>query len=210
MKTCLLFLFLTIPFLAYSQIPVKPDTGKVVTYYREGVINESYTLNAKGKKEGAYERNTRYGKKYIRGQYANGNPVGVWEFFSSDTTGVLVQKLDFNSHKELFVDSLRVPALICGPRYFGGNMIKQEYIQNAIKEQFTEAEREMYKGQTFSVMFSIDKITLKPIGVSCTDAGISEDIRKKMELIVSQMPAWLPPVCKESSEVWRFSVAFVF
>lgn len=203
----LLFLF---PLLLAAQNASQPDTGQVVSRYSNGSVNESYRLNAAGNKEGVYVRYSRYGKKFVSGQYENGKPSGIWEFYSSDTLGKLVQKLDFTNHKELYVDSLRVPSLICGPRYFGGNMIKQEYIQQSIKNRFTETERAMLKGQSFTVVFTIDEKTLKPIGVNCDDNALPDDTRRKLEQIVTDMPAWLPPVCKNSSEVWRFSVVFVF
>lgn len=203
----IIFLLSLLPLFLFAQ----QDTTKVETKYRNGELNEQYSTNKNGVKVGSYTRYTRYGKKYIVGQYDNGMPVGAWEFYSADTNGVLVEKLDFTTHKELFVDSLRVPSLICGPRYFGGNMLKQEYIQNRIKTDFTDAEKEQYKGQTFTVLFVIDDKSFKAVGVSCNDSGLSEDAKKKMEKIVSEMPAWLPPVCGKDKEiVWRFSVAFVF
>lgn len=207
MKQIFIFLFAFVPALAFSQA----DTGKIVTHYKGGEINEEYSRNKDGNKDGAYVRYTRFGKKYIVGQYANGTPVGNWEFYSSDASGVLVQKLDFTSHKETIVDSLRIPTMICGPRYFGGNMLKQEFLQLHIKTDFTEAEREQYQGQAFTVFFTIDEKTLKPIGISCTDPGLTDAARKKLIQIVSEMPAWLPPVCgKGADPVWRYSAVFVF
>lgn len=203
MKRLALFLSLA-PLLLFAQ----RDT---TTYYSDGLLKEKYLLNKEGNKDGPYTCYSRFGKKYISGQYANGEPAGTWEFFSSDTNAFLVQKLDFTTHKELFVDSLRQPSLICGPRYFGGNFLRQEYIQNRIKTDFTEAEKELLKGQNYTVIFLVDQKTLRPVGASCADTELSETIRKKMEKIVAEMPAWLPPVCgKDKDTVWRFSVAFVF
>jgi hypothetical protein len=186
------------------------DTTHVTTRYKDGKVNEQFVRNKNGEKDGSYIRYTRYGKKYIVGQYADGIPVGIWEFYSSDVNGVLVQKLDFDTHKELFVDSLRVPSLICGPRYFGGNMLEYEYIGRRIRSDFTAAERNQYKGKVLSVNFTIDKVTLKPAFVSCADQTLPKIIQDKMVKIVSEMPAWLPPVCKAGDAVWNFSVPFAF
>lgn len=199
-----LLLFCIAPLLLCAQ----RDT---TTYYSDGLLKEKFTLNKEGNKDGSYTCYSRFGKKYISGQYANGAPAGTWDFFSSDTNAILVQKLDFTTRKELFVDSLRQPSLICGPRYFGGNFLRQEYIQDRIKTDFTAAEKEELKGQIYTVTFLIDQKTLRPIGVFCSDTELSEPLRKKMENIVSEMPAWLPPVCgKDKDTVWRFSAAFAF
>ncbi len=187
------------------------DTTHFVTHYRDGKVNEKYIINSKKEKNGEYIRYTRYGKKYISGQYKDGEPVGVWEYFSSDTTGVLVQKLDFDAHKELFVDPLRVHSLICGPRYFGGSMIENEFIAHHIETDFTTEEKTFYHGQSFTVTFTIDSVSLKPVGITVDDQKLPTAFSAKMIAAVSAMPVWLRPVCSEGkNEVWRFSVVFTF
>jgi hypothetical protein len=206
------FLFsLLMPLLSFAQpgqINSKVDT--VISRYKEGAINEKFVRNSEGRKDGPYVRYTRFGNKYITGQYKDGAPVGTWSYYSSDSSGVLVQTLNFDTKQETFVDSLRVHSLICGPRYFGGNMLEYEYIQSRMRTDFTEAERQLYKGKTFTVTFTIDSISLKPVTIACTDQTLPESFRKKMEAIVADMPAWLPPVCNNKTEVWRFSVPFPF
>lgn len=201
-----LFLFAAIFFSAflYSQ-----DTTRVVNTYRNGDIYDSYMRNAFGEKEGYYVQYSRFGKKLITGQYNNGIPFGTWNYYSADTSGRLVQTLDFDTHKEVFVDSIRVPALICGPRFFGGRTAQNEYIARRVKTDFTEAEKEVYRNRPFVVSFSIDRKTLKVVGVSIEDNDLQDDFKNKLIRIVSDMPSWLPPVCKDKSEVWRFSVAIV-
>ena len=203
-----LFLFVTL--LSATILSAQKDTSHVTKYYKDGKLRENYVLNRNGNKEGEYKQFTRYGKPYIVGQYKDGNPVGIWEYYSGDTVGFLVEKLDFDQHKELFVDSLRAPGLICGPRYFGGYMLRQEFIQNRIKTDFTDAEKKQYQGHTYKVSFTVDTTTMRPVGISTDDAQLPADIKAKMEKIVADMPAWLPPICKGKEEVWRFSVAFVF
>ena len=200
---------LTFGFLLSLSIFAQDSTHHV-TYYRDGKLNEKYIINSNNEKDGEYVRFTRYGNKYISGQYKSGKPVGIWEYFSSDTEGVLVQKLDFDNHKELFVDPLKVTTLICGPRYFGGSMIQNEYIANRIKTDFTANEKAFYHGQNFTVTFTIDSVSMKPIGVSVDDPNLPIGFSSKMFTIISEMPAWLPPVCVDKSEVWRFSVVFIF
>jgi hypothetical protein len=208
MKKALLFFFSFLCLTVFSQ-----DTLR--TFYSGGQPKEVYTVNQAKEKEGDYVHYTRYGTKYISGHYKNGEPIGLWEFYSSDVNGYLVQKLDFDTHKETYVDSLRVPSLICGPRYFGGNMLQQEYIQRRIRTDFKESERQEMKGKIVSVNFSIDPKTLKPVGIECTDGTVTPEMRAQMVKIVSEMPAWLQPVCKSTGEtqpipVWRFTAVFVF
>lgn len=205
MKKLLLFPALLFSFICFAQ----KDSSHVVTYHKNGKVNEDYHLNASGDKDGPYLKMGRNGKKYVSGQYKDGIPIGVWEYFASDTTGDLVQKLDFDSHKEIFVDPVRQNMLICGPRYFGGNMLKQEYIQHRIKTDFTAEEREKLKGEKYTVSFTIDSVSLKPVLVNCNETDVPPDVKPKLEKIVSEMPAWLPPVCKDE-KVWRFSVTFAF
>lgn len=204
-------LFLILLFLAFGPVALlAQDTVHVTTSYTNGKKNEDYFRNPEGNKHGMYQRFTRYGKLYIEGQYNNGTPVGIWNFYSTDTNGTLVQKLDFDVHKEVMVDPLRVPSLICSPRYFGGNMLQQEYIQQRIKTDFTETERASLKGTSVLVVFEIDLKTYNPYGIVIEDNALSEDIKLKITKIVIEMPAWLPPVCKDEAPVWRMSVVFLF
>jgi hypothetical protein len=186
------------------------DTMHVVTYYKEGKLNEKYVCNSKKEKDGEYVRYSRFGKTLISGQYSKGQPVGIWQYYSSDSTGVLVQKLDFDSHKELFLDPLRMPQLICGPRYFGGNMLKVEYVKNRTQKDFTDEEKKEHEGQTYTVSFTIDSVSLKPIGITVDDPKLPEPFKNKLIAIVAEMPTWLPPECEGKSAVWRFSVAIAF
>lgn len=186
------------------------DTTHITTVYKSGEKNEDYFRNKDGNKTGKYQRYTRYGKLYIDGQYNNGSPVGIWNYYSADTNGTLVQTLDFDTHKESFVDSVNVPSLICGPRYFGGNMAKQEYVQLRIATDFTPAERQRLKGTSVLAVFDIDPVTYKTIGITVDDPALSEDLRAKIVRIVSEMPTWLVPVCKGGTPVWRMSVVFLF
>ncbi|HTF04066.1 MAG TPA: hypothetical protein VK826_08570 [Bacteroidia bacterium] len=202
--------FLFFFFFACATVLSAQDSVHVTNAYKNGEKNEDYFRNKDGNKHGKYIRYTRYGKVYIDGQYRNGTPVGTWQYYSADTSGVLVQTLDYDTHKELFCDSMRAQGLICGPRYFGGNMQQQEYIQLRIKTDFTEAERARLKGTTVLAVFAIDPATFKTYGVSVDDPALSEDLRQKIVRIVTEMPAWLPPTCKSQSMVWRMSAPFVF
>ena len=205
-----IFLFLVV-FVSGISISAQEDTTHFVTHYGDGKLNESYIINSQKQKNGEYVRYNHFGKKYISGQYKNGEPIGIWEFYSSDSTAVLVQKLDFDAHKELFVDPLRIPQMICGPRYFGGNMLKNEFIEHHIATDFTSEEKKMYAGQSFSVLFTIDSVSLKPVGISISDEQkLSPDFSAKLIAAVAAMPAWLPPACENKNKVWRFSVKFVF
>jgi hypothetical protein len=206
MKNILLFTFtLFLSISLFSQ-----DTTRVETHYHDGQIYDTYLRNVSGEKIGDYVQYSRFGKKYITGKYENGIPVGIWNYYSSDTSGALVQTLDFDHHKELFVDSIRVPALICGPRFFGGRMTQNEYIAHRIKADFTNEEKAFYKGKVFVLSFSIDPKTLKVIGVTVDDPSLPEPMKSKLLKIATEMPAWLPPVCKDKNEVWRFSVGISF
>jgi hypothetical protein len=204
MKNLFLLVALFASTLLYSQ-----DTLRVTNYYRDGTIYDTYTRNAAEEKEGKYLQYSRFGKKFIEGQYQNGMPVGTWNYYSSDTAGILVQTLNFDTHQEMFVDSNRVTALICGPRYFGGRMAQNEYIARHIKTDFTKEEKDAYRGRPFVISFSIDPKTMKVVGVSVEDKDLSEPFKSKLIAIASGMPAWLPPVCKDKNEVWRFSVAVI-
>src|ERR1044072_2147948 len=102
MKQLLLFAFA----FCFSLTIAAQDTAHIVNYYGDGKLHEKYDLNSKKEKNGAYICYSTFGKIYISGHYKNGMPVGTWEYFSSDTSGILVQKLDFDTHKELFVDPL--------------------------------------------------------------------------------------------------------
>ncbi len=186
------------------------DTTRVVNHFRDGKVYDTYLRNSNSEKEGAYIQYSRFGKKYIVGQYQNGEPKGVWNYYSSDTSGVLVQTLNFDSHTEFFVDSNKVTSLICGPRFFGGRMAQNEYIAHHIQNEFSNEEKTVYKGQVFVLSFSVDPKTLKVVGVTVDDPTIPDLFEKKLLKIAFDMPTWLPPVCKEKSEVWRFSVAVVF
>jgi hypothetical protein len=163
-------------------------------------------LNKNGEKDGVYLQQSKYGKPYTKGQYKEGVPVGIWEYFTSDTLGVLVEKLDFDNHKELFVDPLRVHSMICGPRFFGGNMAQKDYIHHRVITDFTADERTKYKGQRYSISFDIDSTTYKPIAASIViDANAPAALQARMTAIVSEMPVWLTPVCHGDGEVWRFT-----
>ena len=102
------FLTAAVAFFLLPLFSSAQDTTHVVTHYRDGQINDIYRRNSNGEKDGDYIRYTRLGKKYISGHYSNGIPIGIWQFYSSDTSGILVQTLDFDKHKETFVDSNRV------------------------------------------------------------------------------------------------------
>jgi len=189
----------------------KDSLQHIVTYHKNGGINEDYYKSSNGDKIGSYKRYTRYGKLYITGKYNEGMPAGVWYYYSADTSGKLVQALDFDKHKELYVDSLRVPQLFCGPRFFGGNMIQMDYIQKRLRTDFTAEEREKYKGQSFTVSYTVDATTLKPILITPDQTYLSPDMAKRFIQIVKDMPAYLPPVCRPGSEpVWRTNVVFYF
>ncbi len=205
MKHLIFLLAFTISTFAIAQ-----DTIHVTTVYKAGQKNEDYYRNPAGDKHGKYVRFTKYGNKYVEGQYTNGFPSGIWNYYSADTAGILVQTLDFDKHKETFCDSMRVQGLICGPRFFGGNMLQQEYIQMRIKSDFTETERQRLKGTSVLAVFDVDPLTYKTIGINVDDAALTEDLKNKIIKIVSEMPAWLPPVCKDKNLVWRMSVVFVF
>lgn len=207
MKNLLLILLLSCSISVFAQ-----DTIPVQTTYKDGSKNEIYFTNKEGNRIGIYTRYTRYGKVYVSGQYNNGSPIGIWNYYTADTSGALVETLDFDKHKETFIDSSRVPGgLICGPRYFGGNAAKQEYIQLRIKSDFTEQERNMMKGKTPMVVFEVDQKTLTTYAGAVEDNALPLDVREKMVKIVEEMPAWLPPVCNKGADpVWRMSVVFVF
>lgn len=205
MKHATIFLFLLFSVMLSAQ-----DTIPMTTSYKDGKKNEVYSVNKAGNKVGKYVRYTRYGKVYVEGQYSNGIPVGTWKYYAADTSGILVQTLDFDRHKETFVDSVHVPSLVCGPRYFGGNTAKQEYVQLRIKNDFTEQERAQLKGKAIMAVFEVDPKTLTTYGASIQDNSLSQDVRTKMEKAITEMPAWLPPVCTGGTPVWRMSVVFVF
>lgn len=206
MRNCLLLLF-----IAFSITVSAQDTIPMNTVYKDGSKNESYFVNKDGFRVGKYVRYTRYGKVYTEGQYSNGNPVGVWNYYRPDTSGALVETLNFDTHKETFVDSANVNSLVCGPRYFGGNTAKQEYIQLHIKTDFTEAELAMMKGKTVMAVFVIDDKTFTTYAITIENNAYPKDIMDKMTKIIAEMPAWLPPVCDKGDQaVWRQSVVFVF
>ncbi|HTL82162.1 MAG TPA: hypothetical protein VL651_10680 [Bacteroidia bacterium] len=203
MKKILLLASFILPTLLFSQ----KDTTHITTHYRNGVVNENYVLNKNGEKDGAYLKQTKYGKVYTKGQYNNGVPTGTWEYYTSDTVGTLVEKLDFDAHKELFVDPLRVHSLICGPRFFGGNMAQKDYLHHRVITDFTADERAKYKDQRYSVSFVVDSTTYKPIAASIVvDANTPVELSQRMITMISEMPVWLPPVCRGEGEVWRFTV----
>lgn len=217
MKPLFFFLILSFSTGLFAQTTVvgtvqsHGDTTLVKTTYKEGGRNEEYGLNKNGNREGKYIRYTRYGKVYTEGQYSNGAPVGVWNYYRPDTSGALVETLNFDTHKETYVDSVNVNSLVCGPRYFGGNSAKQEYIQLHIKTDFTEEERAMMKGKSVMAVFEVDQKTFTTYAVTVEDFALPIDIRNKIEKIVSEMPSWLAPVCDKGDQpVWRQSVVFVF
>jgi hypothetical protein len=74
---------------------------------------------------------------------------------------------------------------------------------------FTKEEKAAYHGRPFVISFSIDPKTLKVVGVSVEDKDLSPAFKAKLIAIATNMPAWLPPVCKDKNEVWRFSIAVV-
>lgn len=206
MKTLFAFLFV---FFAGTVPGQTGDTVHVLTHHKNGAVNEDYN-KINGLKSGEYKRYTRYDKIYIKGNYSNDSPTGIWEFYAADSAGKLIQRLDFDNHTELYVDSSRAHSLICGPRYFGGNMMQYEYIAKSIRAQFTPEEKRQMRGKAVNVFFTIDSITLKPGNCSINDATVANTIAAKMMRIVSVMPVWLPPVCKTDAMVWRFSVPFLF
>jgi hypothetical protein len=210
--TVLLLSILALSANAQSEVSSKlNDTLPVNNTYKDGSKNESYFVNTEGNKVGKYVRFTRYGNVYTEGQYDNGSPVGIWKYYAADTGGALVETLDFSTHKETFLDSANVNSLVCGPRYFGGNSAKQEYVQLRIITDFTEQERAMMKGKMIMAVFTIDDKSYKTMDVTIEDNALPYDIRVKMQKIVVEMPAWLAPVCdKEDKPVWRQSVVFVF
>lgn len=205
MKQLLLLLTFLFKFAGNAQ-----DTTHVNTVYKGGEKNEYYYRDGNGNKIGKYLRYTRYGNTYIEGQYYNGQPVGVWNYYTAENTGKLVQTLNFDAFKETFLDTVNVPSLICGPRYFGGNMAKQEYVQYRISTDFTPAEHQRLKGTSVMAVFDIDTKTYKTNSISVDDPALSEDLRAKMVKIIREMPAWLPPICKGGTPVWRMSVVFLF
>lgn len=182
----------------------------VTKNYKNGVLEEVYFHNTKGNKDSSYVKYTRHGKIYIQGQYKDGVPVGVWNYYSSDTAGYLVQTLNFDAHKETFVDPRSQHSLICGPRFFGGNFAMHEYVHHRITTDFTAEERAKLKGQRILAVFEVDSVKYTTYAVTIDDKSISWDTRVKMTRIVQEMPAWLPPVCKDGTKVWRHSVVFVF
>ncbi|CAN5206251.1 hypothetical protein BH09BAC5_BH09BAC5_12250 [soil metagenome] len=186
------------------------DSIRIENYYHDGTVYDIFFKNAEGQRQGPYLQYSRFGKKYVEGQYNNGLPVGIWNYFSSDTSGTLVQILNFDTHQETFVDSNRVTSLICGPRYFGGRVAKNEYVARRIESDFTSEEKANYKGMVYVLSFSIDPKTMKVTGVSVDDQNLPETMKAKMYAIANEMPAWLPPVCKDKSEVWRFSIGISF
>lgn len=201
---------LYIPVLFLCTVLSAQDTTRITNYYRDGLTYDTYTRNTAGEKEGVYVQYTRFGKRFIVGKYTNGIPTGVWNYYSSDTAGVLVQTLNFDTHTETFVDSNRVSAMICGPRYFGGRTAQNEYIARRVKTDFTKEEKETYRGRPFIVSFSIDPKTLKVVGATIEDTDLQESFRKKLLAVANEMPAWLPPVCSGKNEVWRFSIPVIF
>ena len=214
MKTTITLFILFFAMCFYSQ-PVHAgsdgDTIPVTNTYKDGAKNEIYFVNKEGNKVGKYVRYTRYGKVYTEGSYDNGTPVGIWNYYRPDTSGALVQTLDFTNHKETFVDSLNVNSLVCGPRYFGGNTAKQEFVQLRIKTDFTEDERALLKGKMIMAVFAVDDKSYTTMDVTIEDNALPYEIRNKMQKIILDMPAWLPPVCDKGDEpVWRQSVVFVF
>jgi hypothetical protein len=209
MKKLLFLLLLFCPALTV-QVNAQ-DTIAVSTVYKEGGRNEVYYVNKEGNRIGKYLRYTRYGKVYTEGQYNNGTPVGTWNYYSADTAGKLVQTLNFDQHKETFVDSVNVNSLVCGPRYFGGNTAKQEYIQLRIKTDFTEQERAMLKGKSIMAVFEVDSKTFTTYAITIQNNTLPKNVLDKMTKIIAEMPAWLGPVCDKGDQpVWRQSVVFVF
>ncbi len=200
----LLILTLSVGVSAQDTIPFKST-------YKGGSRNEEYLVNKDGNRIGKYIRYTRYGKVYTEGQYNNGTPVGIWNYYRPDTSGLLVETLNFDTHKETYVDSINVNSLVCGPRYFGGNTAKQEYIQLRIRTDFTEEQRAFMKGKSVMAVFEIDILTFTTYAITIENYGYPKDIVDKMYKIISEMPAWLAPVCdKGDVPVWRQSVVFVF
>lgn len=200
----LLIVLLSCRLAAQDTIPMK-------TTYKDGAKNEEYFVNKDGNRVGKYVRYTRYGHVYTEGQYNNGTPVGIWNYYRTDTSGALVQTLNFDTHKETFVDSINVNSLVCGPRYFGGSTAKQEYIQLRIGTDFTEDERATLKGKSIMAVFEVDEKSFTTFAVTIQDNAISQELRNKMSRIILEMPAWLAPVCdKDDQPVWRQSVVFVF
>lgn len=206
MKKLLLLLILTLSVGMSAQ-----DTIPFKNTYKDGSRNEEYFVNKDGNRIGKYVRYTRYGKVYTEGQYNNGTPVGIWNYYRPDTSGLLVETLNFDTHKETFVDSLNVNSLVCGPRFFGGNTAKQEYIQLRIKTDFTAEQKAFMKGKTVMAVFEVDILTFTTYAITIENHAYPVDIVNKMSKIIAEMPAWLSPVCdKGDVPVWRQSVVFVF
>ncbi|GAB4142128.1 MAG: hypothetical protein Fur0041_17260 [Bacteroidia bacterium] len=201
---------ITLLFSMLSVMIFAQDRLHIVKKYSSGTVSEDYHLDENGFKHGPYQRYTRFGKIYIQGYYVHGQPDSTWTYYAPDSVGAMVQKLDFKTRKEIFLDTLKVPQLICGPRFFGGNMLQMEYIQYRMQKDFTPAEYARYKNKTFTVSFTVDSVSLKPALIMCDNATIPDNIKKKMIAIVNDMPAFLPPACPGRDPVWRISVPFYF
>ena len=63
---------------------IKNGNGKVLSYYVDGVVKESYTFQ-NGLKTGPFEERTANGVLSVAGAFVNGKKDGVWEFYSYNT-----------------------------------------------------------------------------------------------------------------------------
>jgi hypothetical protein len=203
-------LFTLALFLFFSSLLTAQDSILVENHFHDGTLFDVCKKNPSNEKVGPYVQYSHFGKKFITGQYNKGVAYGIWNYYSSDTSGVLVQTLNFDTHTETYVDSNRVTSLICGPRYFGGRMAENEFVARRMDSDFSAEEKKAYKGQVYVVAFSIDPKTFKVVGVSLDDSSLPDPVKSRMMKIASDMPAWLPPVCKDKNEMWRFSIPIAF
>lgn len=60
---------------------IKNGNGKILSYYVDGVVKESYTFQ-NGLKTGPFEERTANGVLSVAGGFVNGKKDGVWEFYS--------------------------------------------------------------------------------------------------------------------------------
>jgi len=204
-------LSLTILFgVLFINIVLCQDSILIKTTYKgkhTGKIFEEYYINPNDSlKNNIYKRYSVHGKVIQLGNFKDGNPIGIWNFYESNIWNRKYLSFDFDTQSEIFYKDFNQKKVYCLikvnngfelksidsiARFPGGKMALHYYVFQNLRVDISK-----FKG-SFKVNIEIKedgKIRVLKI------RGRPDDIKIRGELIklIQNMPNWIPAIENEN------------
>lgn len=198
LTTILVSLFFSFGFCQDSILVKTNYKGK----YQSKKFEEYFINSIDSIKDGTYKRFSVQGKIIRIGEFKNGKPIGIWNFFENNIWNRKYLGFDFDTQTEIFYKDFNKEKVFCSiktntgyelksidsiARFPGGEMALRFYIIQNLKLDLTR-----YNGR-FEAHIEIKedgKVEVSKIRGRPNDINIQNELFK----VIQNMPNWIPAI----------------